>query len=88
VSQGEELSEITRQLLLQRKPSFRTATKERNTESTVREQSTQLSLTSFQKKSPKRFISFLISIENEAFKRVIGVALAQSLFFIAKLNHI
>uniref|UniRef100_UPI000AAA8DE6 hypothetical protein n=1 Tax=Vibrio campbellii TaxID=680 RepID=UPI000AAA8DE6 len=38
--------------------------------------------------SPKRFIYFLKDTENYVNKRTIGVALAQILFFIAKLNHI
>jgi len=45
-------------------------------------------LAEFTISSPKRFMSFLKEIENEVNKRVIAGALAQSLFFIASLNHI
>jgi hypothetical protein len=45
-------------------------------------------LAGFTISSPKRFISFLKETENYVNKRVIAGALAQGLFFIAKLNHI
>ncbi|TNY72920.1 hypothetical protein CGK63_13040 [Vibrio parahaemolyticus] len=82
---GEELAKFT---ISSHNPSFRSVAKERDTESIANEQPVPLSPRSAQNKSPKRFISFLKEIENRAIKRVIGGDLAQSLFFIAKLNHI
>ncbi|MBM4924479.1 hypothetical protein HYO35_02775 [Vibrio parahaemolyticus] len=70
------------------KPSFRSVAKERDTESIANEQPVPLNPTSAQNKSAARFMSFLKKVENRAIKRVIGGDLAQSLFFIAKLNHI
>jgi hypothetical protein len=58
------------------------------TESVANEQPLPLNPTSVQNKSAARSMSFLKEIENYVNKRAIGVALAQSLFFIAKLNHI
>ncbi len=85
VYQGEELAKLTSS---SPKPSLRSATKERGDKSIANEQPVPLTPTSAQNKSAARFMSFLKEIENRAIKRVIGGDLAQSLFFIAKLNHI
>ncbi|EMN7356991.1 hypothetical protein WB890_002633 [Vibrio parahaemolyticus] len=63
-------------------------TKERGDKSIANEQPVPLTPTSAQNKSAAHFMSFLKEIENRAIKRVIGGDLAQSLFFIEKLNHI
>ncbi|EGR0924032.1 hypothetical protein EIB96_15550 [Vibrio parahaemolyticus] len=85
VYQGEELAKFTSS---SPKPSLRSATKERGDKSIANEQPVPLTSTSAQNKSAARFMSFLKEIENRTIKRVIGGDLAQSLFFIAKLNHI
>ncbi|OOX42068.1 hypothetical protein BJL76_18065 [Vibrio parahaemolyticus] len=85
MSQGEGLAKFT---ISSHKPSFHSVARERDTESIASEQPVPLNPTSAQNKSAARFMSFLKEIENRAIKRVIRGDLAQSLFFIAKLNHI